>query len=171
KPLNIMICRIGGDYDVVKVIDFGLVKRIKDLVPSESIGPLSSDLRGTPAYIAPELLAQPLAANPQTDIYSLGVVAYKMLSGHNLFDATHEAGLLYDIVHTKPKNLGEMRPELPSGLVKIVMQCIDKNPLVRPPSMEALFAGLSAVVNQPSWSQNDAKVWWGLRDDLLLLAE
>ncbi|HYX31520.1 MAG TPA: protein kinase [Oligoflexus sp.] len=171
KPLNIMICRIGGDYDVVKVIDFGLVKRIKDLVPLESIGPLSSDLRGTPAYIAPELLSQPSAASPQTDIYSLGVVAYKMLSGHNLFDATHEAGLLYDIVHTKPKNLSELRPELPPALVKIVMQCIEKNPLMRPPSMVALCAELTATLNLPSWSQDDAKEWWGLRDDLLLLAE
>ncbi|MDQ3231549.1 MAG: serine/threonine protein kinase, partial [Pseudobdellovibrionaceae bacterium] len=142
KPLNIMICRIGGDYDVVKVVDFGLVKRIKDLIPSEPIEALSKNLRGTPAYLAPELLSQPLAANPQTDIYSLGVVAYKALSGQNLFDSTHEAGLLYDIVHTKPKNLAELRPDLPSALVRIVMQCIEKNPLARPQSMEALLAEL-----------------------------
>ncbi|HYX34981.1 MAG TPA: serine/threonine-protein kinase, partial [Oligoflexus sp.] len=167
KPLNIMVCMIGGDYDVVKVIDFGLVKRIKDLVPSESFESLSHSIQDTPAYLPPELLAQPSAANPLTDIYSLGVVAYRMLSGRHLFDSTHEAGLIYDIVHTKPGNLAELRPDLPPALVKIVMQCVDKNPLARPPSMQALIAGLTAALNQPAWSQIDAKEWWDLRDDLL----
>ncbi|WP_141733437.1 protein kinase domain-containing protein [Oligoflexus tunisiensis] len=169
KPLNIMVCRLGGVYDFVKVVDFGLVKSIKSLVPSETTDSLSSQLRGTPGYIAPELLIQPLAANERSDIYSLGVVAYKMLSGCNLFDATHEAGLLYDVLHTTPRNLAEHRPDLPPALVRLIMMCVEKNPLHRPPNMETLESELRASADAGVWTQNEAKQWWSLRDHLLLL--
>ncbi|HYX39416.1 MAG TPA: serine/threonine-protein kinase [Oligoflexus sp.] len=171
KPLNIMVCRIGGEYDVVKVVDFGLVKSIKNLLPSETLDLLPNALRGTPAYIAPELLAQPLAANARSDIYSVGVLAYKMFSGRNLFEVSSEAGLLYDILYTNPCDLAQLRPDLPDSLVKLVMRCIHKNPQIRPAGMDVLGLELAAVEHRPAWCQADAKQWWGLRDELLLPAE
>ncbi|MDQ3232835.1 MAG: serine/threonine protein kinase, partial [Pseudobdellovibrionaceae bacterium] len=171
KPLNIMICRLGGVYDVVKVVDFGLVKSIKNLVPSEFTDGLSENLRGTPAYMAPELLTDPLTATPGIDIYSLGVVAYKMLSGINPFDAPHEGALLYDIMHTTPKHLSELRPDLPARLITFVMQSLDKQPKARPPSIEAVATELQSALEGPPWSLQDARRWWSLRDHLLLPAD
>lgn len=171
KPLNIMICRIGGEYDVVKVVDFGLVRSIKSLMPSEALEALSRQLRGTPAYIAPELLADPLAASVSSDIYSLGVVTYKMLSGRNPFDATHEGALLYDILHAEPQSLGELRPDLPEKLVNLVTQCLAKDPRARPASVEIIHQELTAIPGFSAWTQKDARQWWGLRDHLLIPAD
>jgi serine/threonine-protein kinase len=166
-----MVCRIGGEYDVVKVVDFGLVRSIKSLMPSEPLEALSRHLRGTPAYIAPELLADPLAASVSSDIYSLGVVTYKMLSGRNPFDATHEGALLYDILHAEPQSLAQLRSDLPEKLVNLVTQCLAKDPQARPASVEVIHQELTAITGFSAWTQKEARHWWGLRDHLLIPAD
>jgi serine/threonine protein kinase len=171
KPLNIMVSVVGGEYDVIKVVDFGLVKSVKSLLPAESTDALPASLRGTPACMAPELLLNPAQANVCTDIYSLGVVAYKMLSGQNLFESVYEAGLFYDILHTPPRPLDELQPQLPPVLTRLVMQCIEKDPMRRPPHVGEIASQLAQIPLTTPWTQTEARQWWELRDHLLLLAE
>ena len=83
KPANIMVCRRGGLFDVVKVLDFGLVKEFRcDGEPSVE---QSQQVSGTPRYIAPERLAAPQEVDARSDLYSWGAVAYYLLTGEEIF--------------------------------------------------------------------------------------
>lgn len=148
KPQNVMLCTVGGDFDVVKVLDFGLVKDIANLSFEANV------VRGTPAYMAPEVLSGGEQESPVTDVYSLGVVAYKMLSGRNLYDGANDAALLFDILRSTPQPLATGSKELDD----LVMQCVSKDPAQRPQSMDELLDSLKRL--NYIWSQADAKAWW-----------
>ncbi len=167
KPLNIMVCRIGGDFDVIKVVDFGLVKNIKAVRGDEATGALTGGLHGTPAYMAPEVITDPASASPKSDIYSLGVVAFKMLTARNPFAANDEAGLLYDILYTAPRPIAELRPDLPASLAHVIMQCLAKKPDERPGSMDELARLFASLATTLSWDQEKARQWWDVRDHLI----
>ena len=97
-----MLCERGGEYDFVKVLDFGLVWHVED----------SGDMRitrphriiGTPLYMAPERISHPLEADVRSDIYSLGAVAYHLLSGRPVFRSVTDLELIGQIMHaiTRP---------------------------------------------------------------------
>ena len=85
KPENIMVCRYGGEYDFVKILDFGLVKHVTEKHSRD----LTRGLRilGTPLYMAPERLRNPADVDARVDIYALGAVAFLMLTGPKLFES------------------------------------------------------------------------------------
>ena len=84
KPENIMVCRYGGVYDHVKILDFGLVKHVTEKHSRD----LTRSLRilGTPLYMAPERLRNPADVDARVDIYAVGAVAFLMLTGRKLFE-------------------------------------------------------------------------------------
>jgi Protein kinase domain len=86
KPENIMVCRYGGEYDFVKILDFGLVKQLD----TEHSRDLTRNLRilGTPLYMAPERLRNPADVDARADIYAVGAVGFVMLSGRRIFEET-----------------------------------------------------------------------------------
>ncbi len=97
KPHNIMLCRRGGENDVVKVLDFGLVKQIH--------GPEATShtvLAGTPMYMAPERLDAPQENDPRIDIYAFGAVGFFLLTGREIFldDGVH--GILHRRAEYRP---------------------------------------------------------------------
>jgi serine/threonine-protein kinase len=84
KPANIMLCAQGGQHDVVKLLDFGLVK---ELELGDEVGLTgTSTITGTPLYMAPEAIRDPSSVDARTDIYALGTVAYYLLAGFDVFD-------------------------------------------------------------------------------------
>src|SRR5262249_15056588 len=85
KPANIMACELGGEHDVVKLLDFGLVKAVD---PGEGEETLTREgaVAGTPAYMSPEQAAGAGGLDARSDIYSLGAVAYFLLTGRPPFD-------------------------------------------------------------------------------------
>ena len=81
KPQNIMLCERGGEFDVVKVVDFGLVKDVHSNDDTRDITQFAR-LLGTPVYMSPERLRDPAFADPLIDVYGLGAVAYFLLTGN-----------------------------------------------------------------------------------------
>ena len=78
KPPNIMLCQRGGVADVVKVLDFGLVK---DVARAAAGVTQANAITGTPLYMSPEAIDDPAAVDARSDLYSLGAVAYFLLTG------------------------------------------------------------------------------------------
>jgi serine/threonine-protein kinase len=160
KPANIFVCRYGSDFDFVKVLDFGLVKKQK-LVEDPALTQKGQFL-GTPAFFAPEM-ALDSEIDGRADIYSLGCVAYWLLTGSLVFEADNLVALAAKHLQEEPEppsNCTEM--EIPTDLEKVVLDCLRKNPVDRPSSAEELANRLSdcGVV---AWTKQDSERWWQLR--------
>jgi len=158
KPANIYLCRQGGEFDIAKVLDFGLVKVVEG--PEDANLTHDGVVTGTPQYLAPEALIDPDNVDARTDIYALGAVGYFLLTGEQVF-----TGNIVEIcghhMHTEPippsTRLGR---EVPFELEAVVMQCLAKNPDDRPQSAGEIRARLAASLDVPRWRQVDAQVWW-----------
>ena len=104
KPANIFMCRMGLDYDFVKVLDFGLVQTRKAdpaLAITETLH-TAEHLIGTPAYMAPEVILGKDNVDRRADVYALGCVAYFLLTGKRVFEDGTPMQALVDHVHTLP---------------------------------------------------------------------
>src|SRR5262249_56677079 len=84
-PANILICREGLDLDFVKVVDFGLVKHFRDSTRRDERLTSGTHVAGTPEYMSPETALGRKDVDRRSDIYSLGCVAYWMLTGRPVF--------------------------------------------------------------------------------------
>jgi eukaryotic-like serine/threonine-protein kinase len=162
KPANIILCERGGVPDVAKVVDFGLVKRF---LPDESAATVATTsaqtLLGTPLYMAPENVAGNGEVDARSDLYSLGAVAYQLLTGTAVFNGTSAVEILAHHLHTPPeppsRRLG--RP-LPVDLEALVLRCLAKAPDDRPSSALAIRDRLAHMGLADSWSEDDAARWW-----------
>lgn len=159
KPQNIMVCVCGGEADVVKVLDFGLVKEIDSAgVEGETT---VAEWVGTPRYMAPERVLQPSGADPRSDIYSCGAVAYWLLTGREVFDNSNLDTLLNDIVLRAPETMACLA-DLPERLRDLIVRCLAKDPLERPQSMVDFQEALTKRQPEPRWTAADAAAWWRL---------
>ncbi|MCA9119985.1 MAG: serine/threonine protein kinase [Planctomycetaceae bacterium] len=158
KPQNIMICHRGGKADVIKVLDFGLVKHTQSNESSQLTAPAM--LAGTPLYIAPERLRDPTNATPQTDIYSLGAVMYFLLTGVDVFQGGSVADILYQVMNEEPPHATLLNPDVPSDLDLLVSDCLAKNPSRRPDSAADLLRRLEAIKIRDPWTPILAQNWW-----------
>jgi len=158
KPQNIMVCQRGGDADVVKVLDFGLVKSID----SEEGQDLSrTAVAGTPLYMAPERLLDPSKTDARSDLYSLGAVAYILLVGQDVFTGDSVAAILNHVLHTPPPSATERaRQPLPPELDRLIAACLAKNPDDRPACVAAALEVLDMVALSDRWGQPEAHAWW-----------
>jgi len=156
KPHNLYLCRLGLDYDILKLLDFGLVKSLR-----EGSAELTSDdvLTGTPAYMPPERV-QGAEAEPRSDIYSLGCVAYWMLTGRTVFSGDPMAMMLHH-VRTAPQPVSQSAPgPVPRRLEEIVLACLEKRPEQRPASAIDLWEQLGEVKVTAPWTGERAERWW-----------
>ncbi len=115
KPANIMIC---GDHDI-KISDFGSA-----LIQSQQTTQVSGV--GSPAYMSPEQIREQMLTH-QTDIYSLSVTMYRLLTGKLPFDARNNYSMIYQIMNIEPPPPSTFRPEIPPALDKIVMRAMQKD--------------------------------------------
>jgi serine/threonine-protein kinase len=156
KPHNLFLSRLGLDCDVVKVLDFGLVKSL-----GETDAQLTAEgtLTGTPAYLPPECAAGG-PADARSDIYSLGCVAWFLLAGRAVF--TGEAvAMILDHVRTPPPRPSQASGlPVPEPLEQLVMDCLEKAPGRRPQSALELWRRLDAVPFENPWTPERAEAWW-----------
>jgi eukaryotic-like serine/threonine-protein kinase len=164
KPSNILACERGGVHDVAKLLDFGLVHA--DGPEGRDVG-LSQEgsIRGTPSYMSPEQAAGEASIDARTDIYSLGAVAYFLLTGRPPFVRDTAMRTLAAHIHLPPSSPTELRPDLPDDLAAVVLRCLAKDPAGRPPSAEALEEALAGCRDAGRWTERDALLWWRSRGE------
>lgn len=144
KPANIMLLSDGASGDVVKVLDFGLVKDIT-LGPSRPKEERSTEitqagiLLGSPLYMAPEQARNEL--DPRSDIYSLGVVLYQAIAGRTPFIGKESIDIIVKHVREKPPELKDLA-EVPLEVNALVMKCLEKQPAARFQTMDELLEGM-----------------------------
>ena len=164
KPANIYVCRMGLDYDFVKVLDFGLVKfneTQRSESETQSIMTGAHTTIGTPAYMAPEIILGRNDVDRRADVYALGCVMYFMLTGHRVFEGDTPMQALVDHVHATPippSQRSELR--IPSELDAIVLACLEKDPDKRPQDAVQLRRMLHECQSCSSWSSARANEWW-----------
>lgn len=143
KPGNVYLVKRDDDDDVVKVLDFGLVKDNAAAEAQEQQHTQFGQIMGSPRYMAPEQV-QGKAVDGRTDIYSVGAMLYTMLAGRPPFDKASELAILMAQVSEKPPPIASVAPDvvLPPGLEAVVMKCLAKNPDDRYASMEELINAL-----------------------------
>jgi serine/threonine-protein kinase len=163
KPANIYVCRMGLEYDFVKVLDFGLVK-FNDKgasVAQETMLTASNTTTGTPAFMAPEVILGQTDVDRRADVYALGCVAYFLLTGQFVFDADTPMKMFLQHVQTIPTPPSQ-RTELhiPRELDDLVMACLEKDPDKRPQDAERLFELACHCGSGDAWDNAMARAWW-----------
>lgn len=157
KPANVMLNRRGGDVDVVKVLDFGLVKALDET----KITVQSGTMAGTPLYMSPEAIQTPASVDARSDIYSIGAMGYFLLTGQPVFTARTLLELCHDHVNTIPEPPSDRlgRPVSPE-LEAVLLACLEKSRDKRPQSVRDLAERLDRAAAADSWSVRDATAWW-----------
>ena len=161
KPANIYVCRMGLEYDFAKVLDFGLVKFQESARQGQSLVTMDHSTPGTPAYMAPETILGEGDVDRRADVYSLGCVAYFLLTGELVFEADTSMKMLMQHLHAKPVAPSE-RTELPvpRALDDLVLACLQKDPNLRPQHAGELFQLVSACIPRDAWELEQAENWW-----------
>lgn len=158
KPANVFVCRRGVEHDFVKVLDFGLVKRV-DAPEDEEQLTGQGNLAGTPAYMAPEA-AQGREVDHRADLYAVGCVAYRLLAGRDVFVRENVMQLIYAHLAETPEPLSSVAVEVPDELAAIVTRCLAKNPEERWASADALLAALRETGLSARWTPERSRTWW-----------
>jgi eukaryotic-like serine/threonine-protein kinase len=164
KPANLFLCRRRGIPDLVKVLDFGLVKQVGCTEePGASEAPV---VAGTPLYLSPETLATPGQVDARSDLYSLGAVGYALLTGQHVFEGQSASEICAHHVNTPPTppdvRLGYA---LPADLCGIILRCLEKQPEARFNSARELRAALEECVHARAWTELEAEQWWATQKD------
>jgi serine/threonine-protein kinase len=160
KPANVYVCRMGLEYDFVKVLDFGLVKH-EDRIEAPTLLTAAAVTMGTPAYMAPEVILGDAAADRRVDVYALGCVAYFLLTGQHVFGADNPMKLLVQHLHEEPiPPSHRTEQEIPRQVDDLVLACLHKDPNRRPPSAEELLQMASDCKTSDTWDHHAAKRWW-----------
>ncbi|HEY2408065.1 MAG TPA: protein kinase [Polyangiaceae bacterium] len=145
KPANLFLANRPDGTRAVKVLDFGISK---SLVGSSSVSDLAltrtATLIGSPLYMSPEQMRAPKDVDTRTDIWSLGVILYELLSAEPPYTGDSIPALCAALLSDTPRSLRQLRPDLPPELEEHVMRCLMKNPAQRWPTVSDLAIALSA---------------------------
>lgn len=160
KPANIYACRYGLDVDFVKLLDFGLVKSV-----SQDFGG-SAETRvglvaGSPHSMAPEMARGDGAIDGRADLYGLGCVAYRLLTGQNVFDGPTPVQIILEHLNTPPIPPSKRTAmPVPAELEQIVLSCLEKDPNQRPSSALELARSIDETSLAREWTGALAERWW-----------
>ncbi len=159
KPSNVILCQRGGEPDVAKLVDFGLVKDLAESREAEITQP--DAVIGTPLYLAPEVTRSPETASESSDLYALGAVGYFLLTGRHVFEGVTLIEVLGHHMHSTPQGLGERRGEpIAADAETLILSCLAKSPTDRPASAAELREMVMACQDYGSWTAQAARTWW-----------
>ena len=162
KPANLFACGIGGSWDVVKVLDFGLVARDRPANGTQARLTMPDRVGGTPAFIAPEM-AIGGTVDGRADLYALGCVAYWLLTGSIVFEGRTALEVIMQHVQAEPIPPSKRTEvSIPPELDALVLACLAKDPVARPADASALRRALTTVPLAEPWTDDDAVRWWRL---------
>lgn len=161
KPANVLVSRGSEPPDLVKVVDFGLVKatarRGYDSPPERASR--ADEIVGTPTYMAPESITAPDSVDQSADVYALGGVAYYLLTGAPPFEGASLVDVCRQQLYEAPIPPCAHAPDIPAELEDLVLQCLAKSKAVRPSASE-LVMRLDALARDYPWSRDQAQSCW-----------
>jgi serine/threonine-protein kinase len=163
KPANILVVDRGGISDLVKVVDFGLVKDVSGGAKSEPALTNADAITGTPLYIAPETVTAPASVDARTDLYALGAVGYWLLTGTHVFGGKSILEVCAHHLHSVPDPPSiRLGAPVSSDLETLLLDCLAKRPEDRPASAHVLRERLLACAMAGRWTNARAAQWWAL---------
>jgi serine/threonine-protein kinase len=166
KPANLFLCRMGLEYDFVKVLDFGLVKVQRPQDPQATLVTLATGSgshlpTGTPAYMPPEIALGERTVDGRADLYALGCVGYWLLTGELVFKEESPMAMLVQHVRgtvVPPSQRTEIA--IPASLEQLILSCLEKDPRERPQSADDLARRLAEIDGANAWTDVRARRWW-----------
>lgn len=138
KPENLFLADRADGSRIVKVIDFGVSKVTADQATIDAPVTTTSAVVGSPLYMSPEQLRAARDVDARTDIWSLGITLYELLTGKGPFCWSTLPELCAAILKDDPRPLRDLRPDLPEALEAVVMACLARAPSLRPESAAEL---------------------------------
>jgi serine/threonine-protein kinase len=166
KPSNIYAARRGGEYDFVKLLDFGLVKGVAR--PDQPALSRAETVVGSPLYMSPEQTINERTSDVRADIYSLGAVGYFLVVGHPPFIAENPLEIMISHARDAVRPPSQLAPDLPADVEAILLKCLAKEPEERFASSAALGKALAACSVAGQWTRSDAARWWSEHRDSLI---
>jgi serine/threonine protein kinase len=158
KPGNVFAAHRGGRYDVVKLLDFGLVKPVAEV--SSTRLTQEGAISGTPLYMSPEQARGLGDLDARSDIYSLGALAYTLLSGRPLFERTTALEMM--IAHARDEVVppSQLQADVPADLEQVILRCLAKRREDRFQDAGSLEQALAQCAAADQWTQEQAARWW-----------
>jgi eukaryotic-like serine/threonine-protein kinase len=149
KSDNIMLVEVSGGSDWAKVLDFGIAK-IKEKVGADPALTAPNLIIGTPQYMSPEQCSQASEIDSRSDIYSLGIILYEMLTGHVPFTGESPTAIMMKQLQDAPPSILEERQDLPASVGRVVARALAKRPEDRFQTVSELSESLAATVEEPA---------------------
>jgi serine/threonine-protein kinase len=167
KPGNILVVDRGGISDLVKVVDFGLVKDVgasaRGAATSAPALTMADAITGTPLYIAPETVLAPETVDARADLYALGAVGYWLLTGTHVFNGRSIVEVCAHHLHSVPDApSARLAAPVAPDLEAVLLACLAKRPEDRPASAHVLRERLRACAAVGGWTNARAAQWWAL---------
>ena len=163
KPANIFAAQRGGVYDVAKLLDFGLVKDVVDRLEPQGQVARQGSFSGTPLYMSPEQASAYDAVDGRADLYSLGAVAYHLLTGQPPFSGNNLVELLTAHARSEVAAPSALNANVPEDLDAVVLRCLAKRTEERFADAAALERALAECECADQWTAERAAQWWKSR--------
>lgn len=162
KPSNLFLVRRRDGSEIVKVLDFGISKLTRSLGEASlsRTATAESTVMGSVAYMAPELLQSSARADARSDIWSLGVVLFELVTGTKPFDGDSAVAVAARIAASPPNALRTVVPDAPRALEAVIERCLAKDPDARFPNIAALVGALSSLDVPPASSPKRRGTVW-----------
>lgn len=158
KPGNVFAAQRGGYYDVAKLLDFGLAKPVSTSVETLHLTQEGS-ITGSPLYMSPEQ-ATGDELDARSDIYSLGAVAYYLLTGAPPFESDKPIKVILAHTHEPVVPPSQLRSDIPADVEAVVLRCLAKNPADRYQNVVALRRAMADCSAAGTWGHDEAAHWW-----------
>ncbi|MCC7539975.1 MAG: serine/threonine protein kinase [Deltaproteobacteria bacterium] len=161
KPANVMVVGHTAAYDLVKVLDFGLVKTVSTGEPGAAMrSTTEATIAGTPLYMAPEAITHPDSVDARADLYAVAALGYFMLTGSHVFGGRTVMEICAAHLNATPAPMRErLGRDVAPDLEALLRRGLAKTPDERPPSAAAFREALLACDVAP-WTPQDARDWW-----------
>ena len=167
KPANIILTERSDEADIVKVVDFGLVKSINAPRTALTVTNTASII-GTPLYLAPEAIRFPETIDGRADLYALGAVGYYLLTGRHVFEANSVVEMcskhLLEVPIAPSARLGRA---VPADLEQLILTCLAKSPDDRPASAAVFKQALASCAKTTPYDPSVTGQWWQQRAPVL----
>ena len=152
KPSNLFLVERPSGPPLLKILDFGLAKQLTPAAADADDPDLTEPLimLGSPRYMSPEQARDPRQTDVRTDIWSLGLVLQELLTGRPVFRARNKADVLALVLLKNPTPVSLLRPDVPAGLERVLLRCLQKLPEHRFPTIRDLAQQLAEFA--PPWA-------------------